>query len=97
MFRPNPKFAEEMRQDEGVRAQLADKATAVARRVRSHNFMRRKGARPIEVDDSGEKVRLVNTDHGGHLEEWGSSKSPPLAPLRTGVRASGLRLDESSE
>lgn len=97
MFRPNPKFIAELEVQDETKEALVDAAEDVAKRVRSHEIMRRKGSQPIEVDDSGEHPRVVNTDHGGHLDEFGSAKNPPYAPLRTGVRAAGLRLDESGE
>ena len=41
--------------------------------------------------------RIETTDSFGHLIEFGSANNPPYAPLRTGVRAAGLRLDESQK
>lgn len=41
------------------------------------------------------RENLVYTDDPfGHLIEWGSRNNPVYAPLRRGVRAAGLRLDE---
>jgi hypothetical protein len=60
-------------------------------------WMPRKGTGSTDVvvmDTSGDTPRLVNTDHAGHLQEWGSANNPPHAPLRRGARAGGLRLDE---
>lgn len=39
--------------------------------------------------------RIETTDIAGPIIEFGSVNNPPYAPLRTGVRAAGLRLDES--
>jgi len=39
-------------------------------------------------------ARVINTDPFFHLVEWGSVNNPPYAPLRRGVTAAGLRLDE---
>lgn len=39
--------------------------------------------------------RVGNTDFFFHLTEFGSVNNPPYAPLRRGVLAAGLRLDES--
>jgi hypothetical protein len=55
----------------------------------------RKGHRPIEIQTDDEGVYLVNTDHGGHIQEWGSVKSAPYAVLRRGAQAAGLRVDET--
>lgn len=40
-------------------------------------------------------ARVMATDPFGHLVEWGSANNPPYAPLRRGVLAAGLRLDEA--
>lgn len=37
---------------------------------------------------------VYTDDFAGHLIEWGSKNNPAYAPLRRGVRAAGLRLDE---
>lgn len=95
LFKANPRFVEELEEQDETKDALVDAAEDAAKHVRAHQIMRRKDAQPIEVDDSGDTPRLVNTDHGAHLDEWGSANNPPYAPLRTGVRAAGLRLDES--
>lgn len=47
----------------------------------------------IEVDKERNSVKT--TDPFGHLVEWGSANNQPYAPLRKGVLASGLRLEET--
>lgn len=93
MFRLNESFFDELPDRPEIRRRLVGAAQQVARRARVHRIMPRKSAQLV-VDTSGQDVRLVNTDHGGHLDEFGSAKSRPYAPLRTAVRAAGLRLDE---
>ena len=62
---------------------------------RDKAWMPSKGNRgTVVVDASGAEVWLVNTDHAGHLQEWGSEKNEPAAPLRRGVRAAGFDLHE---
>jgi hypothetical protein len=39
-------------------------------------------------------VTVGTDDFAGHIIEWGSVKTPAQAPLRRGVLAAGLRLDE---
>jgi hypothetical protein len=51
--------------------------------------------RSVKVVDQGRGVRVVNTSPDAVREEWGSALSEPRAPLRRGVRAAGLRLDET--
>jgi hypothetical protein len=53
-----------------------------------------RGGRAIVTESDLDGVRVVNTDYGAHLAEWGSVNNPPHAPLRRGVRAAGLRLRE---
>jgi hypothetical protein len=40
------------------------------------------------------RFRVGNNDFAAHWVEWGSANNPPWAPLRRGVRAAGLRLEE---
>ncbi len=51
----------------------------------------------IEVEEDSEGVRIVNTDHGWHIAEYGSVNNPPHAPLRRGLRDAGMRLQELDE
>lgn len=102
-FKPNPLFQEHLARDPEFRKAIA----AHAERARGHAqamaradgapWMRRGSADTIVVSTDGDEVRLVNTDHAGHLMEWGSANNPPHAPLRRGVRAAGLRLDETAK
>jgi hypothetical protein len=95
VFIPNSNFLEELRaqpeHDEALAA-AAEAAKPEAETRATRIMPRNPDAFEVQVDDAG--VRLVNTDYGGHLEEWGSINNPPQAPLRIGVRAVGLRLEE---
>ncbi len=93
-FRPNPAFEAELRA--AAVPHLVAVANAVKTRVEveKHSIMPRKSTRPVVVEVSGDDVRVANTDHGGHLDEWGSVNNPPYAPIRRSVRALGLRLSE---
>jgi hypothetical protein len=51
----------------------------------------------LEVVVEGDGVNLASTDPAGNIIEWGSANNPPFAPIRRGVRAAGLRLDEESK
>lgn len=79
-----------------VSLQLGAAAHAVRDRVEAekHSVMprQRKGSVIVEADARG--FRVVNTDHGAHIDEFGSVNSPPYAPLRRGARRAGLRLEE---
>lgn len=98
-FRRNPTFEAQIEHTPEYLASLA--AAAEAARAAAERFatqagapwMRRKGARStVVIDKSPIGVRIVNTDHGGHLMEFGGRNNPPHAPLRRGVRAAGLHL-----
>lgn len=49
------------------------------------------------ITETPTAVRVGNRDFAAHLIEWGSVNNPPWAPLRRGVRAAGLRLDEDGK
>lgn len=38
---------------------------------------------------------ITSSDPFAHLVEWGSVNNPPYAPMRRGILAAGLRLDQS--
>jgi hypothetical protein len=38
---------------------------------------------------------VMSDDWAAHIVEFGSANNPPYAPFRRGVRAAGLRLEES--
>lgn len=95
MFRKNPLFEEEIQAELGYRAGL--RAVAEVARARAEALGPRimgRGSQAFQVQSDLDGVRVVNTDHGGHLAEWGSVNNAPYAPLRRGVRAAGMRLEE---
>lgn len=101
IFKPDPDFEREASEAyrEGI-AQAAEPARAAAEmnaRQAGAPWMPRSGASStvvIEVDEDG--VALVNTDHGGHLMEWGGRNNPPHAPLRRGALSAGFDVVEES-
>lgn len=103
-FRRNSRLAGQLARDPRYRlmiraqAEVAAKyAETFARQARAP-WMKRKGAQgTIEVTQDGDRTLIVNTDHAGHLQEWGSVNNPAHAPLRRGVRAAGFRLREQSK
>ncbi|HET7588595.1 MAG TPA: hypothetical protein VFK14_00195 [Solirubrobacterales bacterium] len=98
IFRPNPAFGKEL-EAELMRSRAlwssalhaADKAEALAH----HAMPLAGGGRRIVVGEVEGDLAVINTNHGGHLEEWGLAHTPTYAPLRRGVRAAGLNLRES--
>ncbi len=49
----------------------------------------------IKTFDAGDHRGVMSDDPFAHLVEFGSVNNPPYAPFRRGVRAAGLRLEES--
>lgn len=94
-LRLNPRWQAQIEADPAFQLGLRAKAE-IARGIAERNVHRimPRQAQAIEVQHQGHKVYLVNTDHGGHLDEWGSVKNPPNAPLRRAIRSVGLRLSE---
>lgn len=93
-FRPNPNLAAEL-ETQG-RLALVEKAKRAATEAdkRVHSAMPRQHSGRVIVGEVNGDVAVINTNYGAHLEEWGLAKTPLYAPLRRGVRASGLRLQE---
>jgi hypothetical protein len=96
VFRPNPDFDEEIKEDEdykkvvlGLGQVLAAEIKAVAPRGETADYVD-----SIESDEDGS---VGTTDPFGHLVEWGSVNNPAYAPIRRGVSAAGLRLEEEDK
>lgn len=74
----------------------AGEAVAAAARNAAPDGGPRRGYREsIRVEQDADSVTVGTTDIAGHIIEFGSIKNVPYAPLRRGVRAVGLRLDET--
>lgn len=102
LFKSNQRLAEELSRQPEYREGLKraaeparQQADLMARAARAP-WMRRRGARRVvDIYEDADEVGIVNTDHAGHLQEFGSRNNPPHAPLRRGARAAGLRLEET--
>jgi hypothetical protein len=100
-FLPNPFFERDISTDEDhldgleAAAQKGAERAEMFARAAGAPWMKRAGAlRTVVVARLADRVRIVNTDHGGHLMEWGSINNPPHAPLRRGAQAADLRFTE---
>jgi hypothetical protein len=95
-FYANPNFDRELAATLAVKAELVAAASRARPIVEgmTHHAMPRPGHQRIEVQEAEGDIYLVNTNYGGHLEEWGGAdvKSPVYSPLRRGVRAAGFPL-----
>lgn len=100
-FRANPGLERELARQPAVRHEVraaAKRVAATAERIASRAqapWMPSRRGKVFQVVDDGDTVAVVNTDHAGHLQEWGGRNNPPHAPLRRGVRAEGLQLKET--
>lgn len=95
VFKPNPRFREEMAKDPHYRPGLREHGEHVKTAVQTvaphtHGDY----AESIEVVEDNGEVFVNSTDPFAHLIEFGSVNNPPYAPLRRGVRAAGLSLKE---
>lgn len=92
-YRAAPGWEDELRQQAiPDMAKRAEHVAANVHRIQEGGFMGRKGSRPVVVVKSSLGVRVVNTKHGWHLQEFGSTRNVVQAPLRRGVIAAGLRF-----
>jgi hypothetical protein len=95
-FKPNPGFEAELRKSASFRAAMRGEAGRAAREARKLAPQGETGgfAASIVAFDDGEMIGIRTTDPFGHLGEFGSVNNRPYAPLRRGVVAAGLRLQE---
>lgn len=97
MFIPNPNFISDLVTERPYKEAMREAAQTAADEANKvqHFIMPAKGGKaeiaPAEIDG---EMYLVNFNHGGHIDEWGSKNNPPYAPLRTGVRRAGFDLIE---
>lgn len=99
MFIPNPKFFTDFASERPYEVAMegaAKRAADEAMKIRHHIMpLKGRGSRPaIEPRWIDGDLHLVNTDRGGHLDEWGSVNNPAYAPLRTGIRRAGFDFIE---
>lgn len=92
-FRKNPTFDKVMAQEAIRSGVVRVVAGVVAQHVRNA-APQVTGKYAASIKTSEETV--YTDDPFGHLVEWGSANNPPYAPLRRGVQAAGLRLDEGA-
>jgi hypothetical protein len=96
MFVPDPNFEREIAEQAEYQSGLSELAGPVAETIKALAPIREGDFRDsIAVEIEGAEVRLGSSDFAAHLIEWGSVNNPPYAPIRRGVSAAGLRLDES--
>ena len=96
-FKRNPRFEVEMNRQASVKFAIRKRAEAAKRfaigsapRGETDGYVH-----SIHVVEQNGKTYLRTNDFAGHMVEFGSINNPPYAPLRKGVRAAGLRLDET--
>lgn len=101
MFVPNPNLAAAIEAQPEFRAALREtveparvEADRIARAAGAPWMPRRGAPDLIVVSDTPDGVRLTNTDHAAHLQEFGSRNNEPHAPLRRGARAAGLKVTD---
>lgn len=99
-FFPNPRFLEELKSQPEVQEALRKAAGPAVRAANSrrHRIMPQTGRgrkNAIElVETAAGEILMVNTDRGGHLDEYGSKNNPAYSPLRGGARDAGFEVIE---
>lgn len=90
-IRIDPDFVQRLSRSPQLRAALRSAGQAVAAEAEPMT----EPEHSVRVVYRGRGVRVVNASPVAVREEWGSARQEPRAPLRRGVRAAGLRLDET--
>lgn len=97
-FRPDPRWRDKLEGSDvaaGVLEGVARTLVKPAIEAATPRGASGQAHRSVRVDRDGDTVRILSTDPFWHLIEWGSVNNPAYAPMRTGARAAGLRLDLS--
>jgi len=96
---PNPDFSKRLVAEDEYIAGMEKCARDIRDRAHSikHRVMPNKDHSPVEVDVDDDTVYVINTDFGGHIDEYGSANNPAYAPMRTAVMAAGFRLEEEQK
>jgi len=102
-FTPDDQGIYEVANGAGVRGILTERAQVAAKEVRRlspkkrHFFSYTKSVKAVPAKKVGKGYEsAVEVDSPGwHLVEYGSRYSTATAPLRRGVRNSGLRFEEN--
>lgn len=95
IYIPNPLFFAQLKaqreHQEGM-AELGEQLADAARDVAPERTGAYKDS--ISVAQSGGRTAVLTTDFAGHIVEFGSRNNPAFAPLRSGARKAGFRLEE---
>lgn len=103
-FVPDRSLARQLERDPAYQAALRERADDVAREAQNLGQRANKTyTATVEHGERGPRVVTTalpspgNANFGGVASwiEWGTVTLNPVAPLRTGVRAAGLRLNET--
>lgn len=90
---PDGDFEKDLAEDEEVQKFLAEVAGEAL--VASQSVARSIGGTgDYETSLETDGPRLLTTDEAGHIIEYGSSDTPPHAPLRRGVEMIGLTFKD---
>lgn len=93
-FVPNPAFKRQLQGEPRFRAGIDATAVLVAVAVeQAAQPFRDTGEYIRSIDTRGNKVLLER--HVWHIVEYGSVNNPPQANVRRGVKAAGLRFEDS--
>lgn len=95
-YKPNLSFARQQSVEPEMLAAFAAAAEGLAESIKANAPIQTgRYKRSIKVTQAPTQITVGTHDFAGHIIEWGSVKTPALAPIRRGVLAAGLRLDEN--
>ena len=91
-FEPSGDFDDQVR--EAVREQVREVSEEIGSACEGNIGFPGARSNPVEVSDTDRGCTVAMTGPFAHIEEWGSVRSGPRAPLRRAVEASGLEFHE---
>lgn len=98
-FVADPAGMRHLERSAGVRREIGRAASRVARSAVGAAPRGATGdyAQSVHVLEIAGRTYVRTNDFAGHMVEWGSVNNPPYAPIRRGVKAAGLRLEETNK
>ena len=91
-FEPGGDFDDTVR--EAVKDQVREASEEIGSACEGNIIFPGGRSGPVEVSDTDRGCTVAMTGPFAHIEEWGSARSSPRAPLRRAVEASGLEFHE---
>ena len=97
VFKRNPRAEQQLKATGDYRQGMLQVAQTLVEPIRRNSPPDNTGHydRSVHTFNTGQHTGVAVDDVAAHIIEWGSVNNPPYASIRRGVRAAGLRLEES--